>query len=85
VSEKAFGPAANRLAGLTARLLGWRPDTFWSATPAELAAVLAPDADPARAAIAPLSCTDFDRLMEQDSWPHRVTPPPPEPTPPRKA
>jgi hypothetical protein len=22
--------------------LGWRPDEFWSATPAELAAVLAP-------------------------------------------
>jgi hypothetical protein len=29
-------------------LLGWRPDEFWNATPAELAAVLAalmPDAD----------------------------------------
>ncbi|WP_206238071.1 phage tail assembly chaperone [Novosphingobium terrae] len=82
MTEQAFGPAANRLAGLTARVLGWRPDTFWAATPAELAAVLAPDADPARAAIAPLSRTDFERLMEKDLWPHRVTPAPP---PPRKA
>lgn len=66
MSEKAFGPAANRLAGLSARALGWRPQEFWAATPAELAAVLAPEADPARAAIAPLSRADFNRLMEQD-------------------
>lgn len=34
-----FGEAAARLAGL-AGVLGWRPDDFWSATPAELAATL---------------------------------------------
>ena len=28
------------LAGLAGALLGWRPDEFWRATPAELAAVL---------------------------------------------
>ncbi len=36
-----FSEAAARLAGLAGALLGWRPDEFWRATPAELAAVLA--------------------------------------------
>jgi Phage tail assembly chaperone protein, TAC len=31
---------ARQLAGQTALLLGWRPDDFWNATPAELAAIL---------------------------------------------
>ena len=35
------GPAAVMLAGVTARVLGWRPDDFWAATPADVAAVLA--------------------------------------------
>ena len=37
----SFADGAARLAGLTGALLGWSPDQFWSATPAELAAVLA--------------------------------------------
>lgn len=37
----AFGPGAVRLAGLMARVAGWRPAEFWEATPAEAAAVLA--------------------------------------------
>ena len=46
-----FGEAAERLAGAAALLLGWRPDEFWQATPAELATALksfeaeGPDAD----------------------------------------
>jgi len=32
-----FAEAAARQAGLAAWLLGWRPDDFWRATPAELA------------------------------------------------
>ena len=36
-----FSEAAARLAGLAGALLGWRPEEFWQATPAELAAVLA--------------------------------------------
>lgn len=32
--------SAARLAGLAGALLGWPPETFWAATPAELAAVL---------------------------------------------
>lgn len=35
-----FRDGAERLAGLAGALLGWRPDEFWEATPAELAAVL---------------------------------------------
>lgn len=36
-----FSEAAVRLAGLAGALLGWRPEEFWRATPAELGAVLA--------------------------------------------
>ena len=35
-----FADAAGRLAGVAGWLLGWRPDEFWRATPAELASVL---------------------------------------------
>lgn len=41
-----FAEGAARLAGLAAALLGWRPDDFWNATPAELASIfgaLTPD------------------------------------------
>ena len=36
-----FAVSASQLAGQTALLLGWRPDDFWNATPAELATILA--------------------------------------------
>jgi len=39
--DELFAGAALRLAGLAGALLGWRPDEFWKATPAELAAVFA--------------------------------------------
>ncbi|SCW69509.1 Phage tail assembly chaperone protein, TAC [Sphingobium faniae] len=35
-----FAGRAASLAGIAGWLLGWRPDEFWRATPAELAAVL---------------------------------------------
>ena len=35
-----FGEAAARLSGAASLLLGWRPEEFWNATPAELATVL---------------------------------------------
>lgn len=41
MAEERFGSAALVLAGVTARVLGWRPDDFWAATPADVAAVLA--------------------------------------------
>ncbi|ANU06599.1 phage tail assembly chaperone [Paraurantiacibacter namhicola] len=34
-----FSDAAQRLAGLVPRALGWTPDQFWAATPEELAAI----------------------------------------------
>lgn len=57
-----FSEAAGRLAGLAGALLGWRPDEFWRATPAELGAVL-------RAMLGPeeerATRADLARLMER--------------------
>ena len=36
----SFAKGALVLAGHAARAIGWTPDTFWNATPAELAACL---------------------------------------------
>ena len=36
----SFFKMAARLAGVAGWLLGWRPDEFWRATPAELESVL---------------------------------------------
>ena len=58
-----FAASAARLAGLIPRVLGWRPDDFWNATPAELAAIVAPD-DAGHGK--PLSRTEFDRLLERE-------------------
>ena len=57
-----FGDAALRLAGAAGALLGWRPDEFWAATPAELATVLgalSPHQPPV------LSRGDLDRLQRR--------------------
>ncbi len=59
----SFGAVALALSGTAARQLGWLPDTFWSATPAELLAALAP-AQPEHAA--PLDRATLQRMMEQD-------------------
>ena len=58
-----FSDSAGRLAGLMPRLLGWRPGDFWTATPAELAAIFAADDQPAAH---PLTRGEFNTLMEQD-------------------
>lgn len=57
-----FSEAAGRLAGMAGALLGWRPEEFWRATPAELASVLLALAGGGGAA--PLSGADLARLME---------------------
>ena len=59
-SAARFAEAAGRLAGQAGALLGWRPEEFWRATPAELAAVLAA-LSPADAAA---SRGDLARLKE---------------------
>jgi len=58
---EGFSGAALRLAGVAGALLGWPPDAFWNATPAELAAVIG-----ALAGEAPegLSADDFERLRD---------------------
>ncbi len=40
-----FGDAAVRLVSAASMILGWRPDEFWAATPAELALALEPPGD----------------------------------------
>lgn len=61
--SEALGRRARQLAGLAGRMLGWRPHEFWSATPAELAAILVPEAD---GGSTPLSRSDLTRMMEHD-------------------
>ena len=62
--NRPFAAGAARLAGLIPRALGWRPDDFWRATPAELAAIFATgEAEPAE----PLSRNDLERLLERES------------------
>jgi uncharacterized phage protein (TIGR02216 family) len=52
---------AARLAGFAGALLGWSPDEFWRATPAELAAVLKAAAG-AGGGVSSADCADLDRL-----------------------
>jgi uncharacterized phage protein (TIGR02216 family) len=59
-----FASGAGLLAGQIPRLLGWRPEDFWDATPAELAAILTTFE---QADAAPLSRGELDKLLEQDS------------------
>ena len=47
MAEDRLGPAAIALAGVMARVAGWRPDEFWAATPADVRAVLAGGLDSA--------------------------------------
>ena len=63
MSER-FTAAAASLAGLAAQALGWRPQEFWSATPAELALSLGPPADPTTA---PPSRAEIARLIAKDA------------------
>ena len=58
-----FAAGARRLAGLVPRLLGWRPGEFWTATPAELAAILSAGA---RATGAPLDRAELTALLERE-------------------
>ena len=56
-----FSDAAALLAGPVGALLGWRPDDFWNATPAELVAVIAALVGDAPQ---PVSADDLARLKE---------------------
>jgi hypothetical protein len=58
-----FADGARRLAGLVPRAFGWRPGEIWDATPAELAAVLAPGDEQGAE---PLGRAELTSLMERD-------------------
>lgn len=58
-----FADGALRLAGLVPRLTGWTPQAFWDATPAELAAILAP---PAGGEPGPLTRDELNALLERE-------------------
>ncbi|WP_347302746.1 phage tail assembly chaperone [Croceibacterium sp. TMG7-5b_MA50] len=60
----SFTAVAARLAGLVPAVLGWRPDEFWTATPAEVAAILAPQT-PA-GAVQGLGRGELNQLLERD-------------------
>ena len=61
--SETFAAGTTRLAGIVPRLLGWRPDEFWQATPAELAAIFAADEPPCGT---PLSRSELDTMIERD-------------------
>ncbi|WP_370177308.1 phage tail assembly chaperone [Alteriqipengyuania sp.] len=50
------------LAALAAQALGWTPEAFWRATPAELATALGPIAPAAEG----MARSDLEALMEHD-------------------
>ena len=58
-----IGEAAVRSLALAANILGWRPDEFSKATPADLIGALAPLQD---APAAHANREDLYRMMEQD-------------------
>jgi uncharacterized phage protein (TIGR02216 family) len=60
-----FGDSAARLFGAAAGLLGWRPDEFWSSTPAELGTALQPPS--AAEAPDPATLDDLRRRFPDDT------------------
>ena len=63
MNSDSFAIRAARLAGMAGAVLGWRPEEFWSATPAELQAIFQVFAGDA-ASDAHAGCGDLARLME---------------------
>lgn len=59
----SFAEAVPRLFAIAAQRLGWTPETFWHATPADLLLALGP---PTRVT-APLTRSDLARMMELDT------------------
>lgn len=56
-----FGEAAARLCGAASQLLGWRPDDFWNATPAELGIALQPPGE----GVEPVTATALEELRRR--------------------
>ena len=58
-----FRTGVPALAALAAQALGWPPDAFWRAPPAELAPALGPITPGAQA----MTHADLETLMERDA------------------
>lgn len=63
-ADTRFGEAAARLSGQAALLIGWSPDTFWAATPAEIAAIVMAAAPPPADGI---DRNTLSAMMERDA------------------
>ena len=61
-----FSVSAQKLSGMMCAVLGWTPEQFWDATPAELAAIFAvfPDNAPGHPGQTPLSIEQLEKLKE---------------------
>jgi len=64
--DESFGVVALKLSGMAGWHLGWSAEQFWSATPAEMEAVIRAmlGTEAASAADAPPNREDIARLME---------------------
>ncbi|HEY9092181.1 phage tail assembly chaperone [Parasphingorhabdus sp.] len=58
-----FRTSAAHLAGLIPAALGWTPDQYWNATPAELAAILMA-LSPAGQSARPLNKSEMEKLKD---------------------
>ncbi|AJA07524.1 hypothetical protein SKP52_02975 [Sphingopyxis fribergensis] len=63
MADGRLGSAAVTLAGVMARVAGWRPEEFWAATPADVRAVLAGWTEPE--AEAPFDGAALAAMMER--------------------
>jgi hypothetical protein len=61
--NERFGDGALRLAGIAGRVLGWPPDWFWNATPAEITAILFAHGEPAAGGI---DRKTIEQMMERE-------------------
>lgn len=58
-----FRASAAHLAGLIPAAIGWTPDQYWNATPAELAAILLA-LSPVNQSAAPLNKSEMEKLKD---------------------
>ncbi|MFN3370450.1 MAG: phage tail assembly chaperone [Sphingomonadaceae bacterium] len=62
--SRTFAAIARAAAGLATGRLGWSPEAFWRATPADLGLALS-NPDAAAGAALPLSRGELQRMMER--------------------
>ncbi|USU10344.1 phage tail assembly chaperone [Sphingomonadaceae bacterium OTU29MARTA1] len=60
----AFAEGAVRLAGFAGAVLGWSPDAFWRATPAELATVVTAASGGGEGAVTPPDAATLAAMRE---------------------